>query len=294
MKKLVCIFLIVTLVCTVAACGGETGGGGGNAPAPTDSGSPGGGANTPAPPTGGGNTGTPASPTGGGGANTPAPPTGSGTTNTPAPPTESGTPGTPAPTDGGGNTPAPPAETGGGGNTPAPPTETGGGNTPTPPAETGGGGGSSGGLSGSPVDILAKLVDDITNAGVHMPMSLPPSEVAPDLSQNTIGLSEADFGRLVVSAAYNMAAIGTFAHQMIMIQANDDKAAVDVKKLVSGDGGYDAAKWICVFPEKAIAVESGSYVLIVASYAEVADAAVEAFRAAAGSIGDVNTFYEFA
>ena len=127
-----------------------------------------------------------------------------------------------------------------------------------------------------------------------MPMSFPPSEVTPDLSQNTIGLSEADFGRLVTSAAYNMAGIGTFAHQMIMIQAKDDKAAVEVKRIVSGDGGYDAAKWICVFPEKAIAVESGSYVLLVASYAEVADAAVENFRETAGSIGDVNVFYEFA
>jgi hypothetical protein len=99
------------------------------------------------------------------------------------------------------------------------------------------------------VEILNTLVDDLTTAGVHMPMALPPTEVTPDLSQNAIGLSEADFGRLVTSAYYSLAAIGTFAHQIIMIQANDDAAARDVKNLVSSFGGYDPQKWICVWPE---------------------------------------------
>jgi len=144
------------------------------------------------------------------------------------------------------------------------------------------------------VEILGKLVEELMGAGVNMPMSLPPTEVAADMSQNTIGLSEADFGRLVTSAAFNMAAIGTFAHQIIVIQAVDDRAALDVKRLVSGDNGYDAKKWICVYPDKAVAVEAGRYVLLVASYNEVVDAAVEYFRSAAGSIGEVNVFFEFA
>ena len=157
--------------------------------------------------------------------------------------------------------------------------------------ETGGG---SAGLSGSPADILSKLIDAISSAGVEMPMSLPPTAVTPDLSHNTIGLEENDFTRLVVSASYSLAAIGTFAHQIIMIKANDAASAVEVKKLVSGDGGYDPQKWICVWPEKVIAVESGEFVLIVASYNKVVDAAIAAFKSAAGSIGDVNTIWEFA
>ena len=150
------------------------------------------------------------------------------------------------------------------------------------------------GLTGAPEDILSKLTEDLTDEGIQMPMSLPPMKVEAEMSQNTIGLSEADFEKYVADCAYTMAAIGTFAHQMIVIQAKDAGAAGEIKKLVSGDNGYDAKKWICVFPEKAIAVDSGAYVLIVASYAEVADAAVEAFKAAAGSIGEVNMFWEFA
>ena len=162
----------------------------------------------------------------------------------------------------------------------------------------GGGSSSAGGaqsdLTGPPDEILSQLVEDISSAGVNMPMSLPPTEVTADMSQGIIGLSEGDFDKLVASASYNMAAIGTFAHQIIIVLANDNDAAAEVKKLVSSDGGYDPHKWICVFPEKAAAVESGSYVLLVASYAEVVDAAIEAFKNAAGSIGSVNEFWEFA
>ena len=148
-------------------------------------------------------------------------------------------------------------------------------------------------LTGAPEDILGKLMDDLKAGEVEMPMCIPPMKVDPEMSQNTIGLSEADFEKYVADCAYTMAAIGTFAHQMIVIQAKDAGAAGDVKKIVSGDNGYDAKKWICVFPEKAVAVESGVYVLIVAASAEVADSAVEAFKDAAGSIGEVNTFWEF-
>jgi hypothetical protein len=130
--------------------------------------------------------------------------------------------------------------------------------------------------------------------GIELPMMPPPVDVAADVSQNTIGLSEADFGKLVVSAASATPMILTHAHQFVIIQAKDAKSAIEVKKIVSGSGGYDAGKWICVHPDKAAAVESGDYVLLVASSVEAVDAAVTAFEAAAGSIGDVNVFYEFA
>jgi hypothetical protein len=112
-------------------------------------------------------------------------------------------------------------------------------------------------------------------------------------SQNTIGLSESDFNKYVAAAAQSLAAIGTFAHQIIVIQGVDDKAAGQIKSLVSGDGGYDPKKWVCVYPEKAVAVESGSYVLLVAAKNDVADAAVEIFRETAGSIGEANVFWNF-
>ena len=235
----------------------------------------------------------------GNGNNTPAPPAESGGgDNTPdiqKPPTDSGG-------RGGDNTPAPPTDSGGGDNTPdtqKPPTDNGGSggdtNTPVPPTDSGeSGGDSAAGLSGTAGEVLGKLVADMTATGVELPMLPPPMDVAADVSQNSIGLSEADFERLVVSASSATPMIMTFAHQFAVIQAKDAKSAAEVKKIISGDGGYNPGKWICVHPDVVAAVESGDYVLLAASSADAVDAIVEAFEATAGSIGDVNVFYEFA
>jgi len=166
---------------------------------------------------------------------------------------------------------------------------------PSAPADPSGPGtGSTGGsnLSGSAIDILSKLDEDLKQKGLEMPMTLPPTEVVSEMAHNDIGLTSADFDRLVTSAASSLAAIGTFAHQIAIIQANDASAATQVKNLISGNGGYDAQKWICVWPDKVIVVESGAYVLLAAANADVVDAAVEAFRNEAGTIGTVVTFFE--
>ena len=184
--------------------------------------------------------------------------------------------------NGGGETPQP-GDGGSGGN----------GNTaPEPPAPPAGGSGGSSNLSGTPIDILGQLVDGLKDAGVEMPMTLPPTEVEAELSQNTIGLSENDFNKLVKSAAYNLAAIGTFAHQIIVIQANDSRAAGEIKGLVSGPNGYDPKKWVCVWPERVIVVDSGDYVLLVAARAPVVEASIDIFTEMAGTIGTVITSFE--
>ena len=181
-------------------------------------------------------------------------------------------------------------------SSPAPTSSPDPGGSETPSAEPstapGTGGGGQAGLSGTTEEILAKLVEDLQNAGAEMPMAFPPTAVPAGDSQFAIGLSETDFEKYVASAAQSLAAIGTFAHQIVLIEGVDTAAAGQIKKLVSSDGGYDAQKWICVFPEKVIAVESGAYVLLVASYREVADKAVEIFEATVGSIGEVVTFWD--
>jgi len=149
-------------------------------------------------------------------------------------------------------------------------------------------------LDGTSEEILQQILDAISAAGVETPMALPPLAPAPDLVQYDIGLSEADFNRLAVSAASSVAAIGTFAHQIIIIEAKSPAMASEIKTLVSGDNGYDAKKWICVFPDLVIAVESGNYVLVAASTNEIVGAAKNAFEGVAGNIGTVITFWDFA
>jgi len=149
-------------------------------------------------------------------------------------------------------------------------------------------------LSGSAVEVLTVLVDDLRNDGVQMPMTLPASIITADVSQNAIGLSAENFDKYVVSASDSLAAIGTSAHQIVLIEAKDASSAEQIKKLLASDGGYDVHKWICVLPEKAVVVESENYVMLAASYSQVVDVAIDCFKAAAGEIGDVDVLFESA
>ena len=159
------------------------------------------------------------------------------------------------------------------------------------------GGGSAGGkasnLQGSPADVLAKIIEDAAKslpADRPMPMCFD-AEVNGDTSQNALGLSSADFDKYVSSATVSTAAIATFAHQVCLIQAKDASSAAEVKKRIAGDGGFDSRKWICVFPEESSVIESGSYVLLAASRADVVEAVVAAFTEAAGTVGERETFF---
>jgi len=282
MKRLICILLVAAMIGLAAACAGSD----------TSSGGGGGGSNASSAPGGSGDGGN----SGGGDAATPAPTDSGSSAATPTPTSSGGNSATPAPTDGGDEaaTEEPTADVSA--EPSAPPDSGNGGDGDNGDGGDGGDSGGDGGsgLSGSAAEVLANIDAALRGAGVEIPMALPPMDVAPDLSQNTIGLSESDFGRLVVSAANSMAAIATHAHQLVIIQAVDEKAATEIKNLVSGAGGYDAKKWICVFPEKASAVESGCYVLLAASYADAVDAAIATFSYMAGGIGGVVTFWEFA
>ena len=148
-------------------------------------------------------------------------------------------------------------------------------------------------LEGPPEDILNKIIEEAMAAmpeGKPMPMVYT-AEVTSETSQNQLGLSAADFDKYVSSASVATALIGTFAHEISMIQAKDNASAAEVKKLIAADGGYDSSKWICVFPETSCVIESGPYVLLAVSRAEVVDAVLEAFTAAAGVVGEANVFF---
>jgi len=254
-RKIICFAIAMAMLSFLFACGGETAGGNGGGGGGGETQQPGG--------SGGGNSGGNSGGGSGGGGNSGGG-TGSGDVS-----------------GGGGETPQPGGSGGGGGDA-----------SPEPPTGGGGGGGASSNLSGTSIDILSQLVDELKNAGVEMPMTLPPSEVEAELSHNTIGLDEGDFNKLVKTAAYNLAAIGTFAHQIIVIQANDGRAAGEIKGLVSGANGYDPKKWVCVWPERVIVVESGEYVLLVAAREPVVAASIEIFKDMAGTTGTVVTFFE--
>ena len=165
-------------------------------------------------------------------------------------------------------------------------------------AACGAGGGAPGAttnLEGAPEDLLKQILAEAT-ASFDDDRSMPMvfyAEVTAENSQNQIGLSGADFDKYVTSASVATAAIATFAHEAALIRAKDAASAAEIKKLIAADGGYDSRKWICVMPEKSCVIESGNYVLLAVSRAEVVDAIVAAFTDAAGNVGEPNEFFTF-
>ena len=164
----------------------------------------------------------------------------------------------------------------------------------SPNGNAGGDNGGDGALSTASADLLQKIIDYIESADVWIPMSMPPMAAPIEIRHNAIGLSDADYAQYVIQDAQSLAGLATQAHQIIIYQCMDVNAASRVKSLVSGQGGYDPQKWICVFPEMAAVIEAGSYVLLVASSREVVNAAAEAFDVEIGSSGDLVIFYESA
>jgi hypothetical protein len=94
----------------------------------------------------------------------------------------------------------------------------------------------------------------------------------------------------VDSACESAAAITTFAQSTAVVKCKSVAAAAEVKKLVAA--GFDSHKWICVFPEQSVVVESGSYVLLAVGKAQATDALVEAFKAISeGNTGSPDVFF---
>jgi len=166
---------------------------------------------------------------------------------------------------------------------------------PTDPGDAGeqGSSGGSGITHDEPAgEILKEILDALNELDIDKPMSLPPAAVTGEDSGFIIGLPTAKFNDLVLSASQTTAAIGTFAHQIIIIKAKDDASANEIKNIVSGAGGYDSQKWVCVFPDRSIVAQSGRYLMVAAARNPVIDALQDIFKDIFGDVSDVVTFWE--
>jgi hypothetical protein len=108
--------------------------------------------------------------------------------------------------------------------------------------------------------------------------------------EGMLGLTTQEFTELVVSAYTSNAAFISTAHEVALIECADAAGAERVKGLVAK--GFNPNRWICVFPEYALVVESGKYVLLSASMGNFCNAVVEAFASEmGGETGKTDTFY---
>jgi|GEM_PF-4273268 len=157
-------------------------------------------------------------------------------------------------------------------------------------------------LTGNPKEVLEKLVADtkekIEADGGFYYMTMT-TEITADTSVGFIGFSADNYNKYVTAAFSSKAAIGSQAHEIILIKCKDADSAKEVKSLIKRDpdpdqkdGGYASKKWICVSPEESAVVDSGDYVLIAASTVAIVDATIDVFKSEMGDVGEVDVFYE--
>jgi len=141
-------------------------------------------------------------------------------------------------------------------------------------------------LEGSPQELLAQLKETAAaDFGVGFD-----SEVTAETALGTLGLTAEQFEEYVDSAYESAAAISSIAQSNVLVKCKDAAAAAEVKKLIAGN--YDSAKWICVFPEQCVVVESGSYVLLAVGTKENTGALVDALKTLSkDNTGSPDAFY---
>jgi hypothetical protein len=139
----------------------------------------------------------------------------------------------------------------------------------------------------SALEEIVAAADEMMPEGEKVGMTFT-DPVTADNCEGMLGLTAEEFSEYVVSAYTSNAAIISVAHEVALIECVDDNAAVKVKALVAK--GFNSQRWICAEPERSLVVESGKYVLLVASKVIFCDAAVAGFTVS-GSTGEADIFY---
>lgn len=143
-------------------------------------------------------------------------------------------------------------------------------------------------LEGSAGELLKGI---LAAADAELPMSFETALTAE--SATGVGLTAEEFEEYVEEGQVSTAAINVSAHEVILLKCKDADAAIAVKALVAS--GYDSGKWICVRPDKSVAVEADVYVLLIASTSANVESLLEVFETTAGDkIGEVNEFFSHA
>ena len=100
------------------------------------------------------------------------------------------------------------------------------------------------------------------------------------------GISAEQLESLVEDSVVSSAMMTSVAHIAVLVKCKDVESAETIKLAMKDN--FDVRRWVCVMPEKVFVVDSGTYVMLVASFEDYADALYNEFKAIAGeNIGEM-------
>ncbi len=137
-------------------------------------------------------------------------------------------------------------------------------------------------ITGSAADVLASILEKAGDSEVAT-MEVP---LDSENSLGTAGINAEQLESFVEDSVVSTAMMSSVAHIAVLVKCKDIEAA-DTIKLAMKDN-FDVRRWVCVMPEKVFVVDSGTYVMLVASFKDYADALYNGFKAIAGeNIGEM-------
>ena len=137
-------------------------------------------------------------------------------------------------------------------------------------------------VTGSAAEVLASILEKAGDSEIA-------TMEAPLDSENSLGMagiSAEQLESLVEDSVASNAMMSSVAHIAVLVKCKDVESAETIKKAMKDN--FDVRRWVCVMPEKAFVVDSGNYVMLVASFKDYADALYNGFKAIAGeNIGEM-------
>ena len=145
--------------------------------------------------------------------------------------------------------------------------------TPTAPVDS---------ITGSAADVLASILEKAGDSEVST-MEVP---LDAENSLGMAGISAEQLESLVEDSVVSSAMMTSVAHIAVLVKCKDVESAETIKLAMKDN--FDVRRWVCVMPEKVFVVDSGTYVMLVASFKDYADALYNEFKAIAGeNIGEM-------
>lgn len=129
-------------------------------------------------------------------------------------------------------------------------------------------------IEGDPLELLTTLVSD-----AKIEIMSDTADLAAENVEWLLGLSTDDYNANVEKGAISMAMMTAQAHMVALLKCNDADAAQTIKEKLQTQ--FDIRRWVCVIPEMCYAIDSGSYVLFVASRVTYGESLLEGFTALA-------------
>mgnify|MGYP001629118968 FL=1 len=137
-------------------------------------------------------------------------------------------------------------------------------------------------ITGSAADVLASILEKAGDSEVAT-MEVP---LDAENSLGMAGISAEQLESLVEDSVVSSAMMSSVAHIAVLVKCKDVESAETIKLAMKDN--FDVRRWVCVMPEKVFVVDSGTYVMLVASFEDYADALYNEFKAIAGeNIGEM-------